>query len=289
MVSSIAAPPPGLLSRADVQEIRRRPGFHAAVRAYTVADLARYRALGVVERWMVSDMGRASLSGAVMALHVMGRLTSAALMASRPVATGEVSRGRARLYLQRAVANGLIETARPGAPLRGGAMLSPTVRFVAVMSDMLKLMIEATAAVSPDMAPARGLTARPDFLHGVAARLGPIIASRPEFFPLDSSAQLFQARDGGMRILGELIVRQAPGGARLLEACNCSHSALARASCCSRAHVIQLLQDGEARGLLRLTGRRVAVAPELSDDIEAWFAGMFAVVRAAATRTLAGV
>jgi hypothetical protein len=225
--------------------------------------------------------------GTVLSLHALGRSTPAALMASRPVATGEVSRGRARLYLRRAVANGLIAAVGPGDPLRGATMLAPTARFGAVMGDMLKLVIEAAAAVSPDMAPALGRIAEPGFLRAVAARLGLIIASRPEFFPLDSPAQLFQARDGGMRLLGELIARQAQGGARLLETCDCSHSALARASCCSRAHVIQLLQDGQARGLLRSEGRQVVAAPEFSDDIEAWFGGMFAVVRAAAVGTLA--
>jgi hypothetical protein len=284
MVSSIAAPAAGgLLSRADVAAVRGHPGFLAAARAYTVADLARYRALGVVERWMVSDMGRASLSGAVLALHALGRLTPATLMVSRPVATGEVSRGRARLYLRRAVANGLIAAAGPGDPLSGATPLAPTARFGAVMGDMLRLVLEAAAAVCADMAPALGRIAEPAFLRGVAGRVGQIIASRPEFFPLDGPAQLFQSRDGGMRLLGELIARRAPGGGRLLEACVCSHSALARASCCSRAHVIALLQDGQARGLLRLEGRRVAAAPELSEDVEAWFAGMFAVARLAAT------
>jgi len=278
---------PHPLSDADISAVRRHPGFRAAVEAYAAANLARYHALGLVERWMVSDMGRASLSGAVVVLDALGRLTPATLMASQPVARGEVSRGRARLYLQRAVANGLIDPAERGAPLRGDTALSPTPRFQAVMTGILKVALEAAATLAPEVAPALGEIGRQEFVRRFAAHVGAITASRPDLFPLASPVQLFQARDGGTRLLEGLVVRQSPGRERLLLSCAYSHSALARASRCSRAHVIQLLQEGQARGFLRLNGRALTIAPELSDDAERYFATHFATARTATTRALA--
>ena len=235
---------------------------------------------------MVSDMGRASLSSIVFVLDAVHGLTPATLMTSRAVATGEVSRGRARLYLQRAVANGLIEPVEPGAKLIGSTQLTTTPRFQTVMTGILNVAIEAATALSPDAAPALRQMARWTFVQQVSGRIGRIIASNPELFPLTSPVQLFQARDGGAQILGELVTRQSPGRERFLERCVYSNSALARTAFCSRAHVIQLLHDGKARGLLRFDGRVLTIEPDLSEAAEIYFANLLAVVGAAATRTL---
>ncbi len=266
--------------------MRRHPRFRAVVEAYVAANLAAYRALPPLERWMVSDMGRASLSGIVFVLDAAGRLTPATLMAKGPVSTGEVSRGRARLYLQRAMANGLIAAAEPGARLTGDTKLSATPRFDALMTDILKVGLEAAAALAPDAAPVLRELGRRRFVQRVSFRFGRIISSHRQFFPLSSPVQLFQARDGGTQILEELVARQSPGRERLLERCLYSNSALARAGRCSRVHVIQLLRDGEARGLLSFDGRAMTIAPELSDAAEAYFAGVFAALRAAAMASL---
>ena len=267
--------------------LRSHPQFRAVVKNFTAANLALYRALGLIERWMVSDMGRASLSGTVFVLDAAKRLTPAALVNNGAVATGEVSRGRARLYLQRAVANGLIESVEPGVRLSGDTQLSATPRFQAVMTGILKVALEASAELTPNVAPALHQVGHWPFVQQVSARIGWIIASNPHLFPLTSPVQLFQARDGGAQILGELVARQAPGRERLLEYCVYSHSALARSALCSRAHVIQLLHDGKARGLLNFDGRILTIEPELSEAAEVYFANLFAVVSAAAVATLA--
>lgn len=280
--STIPPQPLDPLSEADIAALRRHPGFRAAVEAYAAANLARHRALGLVERWMIGDMGRASLTGTALVLETLGRLTPAALLASPPVARGEVSRGRARLYLQRAAANGLIAPSDPAAPLKGDTPLSTTPRFQAVTTGLMQVTLEAVAPLAPEAATALAQMGRPAFAQRFAGQLGTTIAAHPRLFPLTSSAQLFQARDGGTRILEELILRQAPGRDRLLERCAYSHSALARVSQCSRAHVIQLLQDGEARGVLTLQGRVLTATSRLSDEVERYFAGLFATARRAA-------
>ncbi|RAK64972.1 hypothetical protein [Phenylobacterium kunshanense] len=270
----------------DIEELKGHPGFRAAVETYCAANLARYQALAGPERWMVSDMGRASLSGAVVVLDALGRLTPRALLASPPVTKGEVSRGRARLYLQRAVASGLIVAADGEAPLAGDAALAVTTRFRRVMSGVLDLPLEAVARIAPEVTPALDRLGDRPFVQGVARRVGAITASRPDLFPLDSPVQLFQSRNGGSRVLEALVTCQAPGRERLLERCAYSHSGLARASRCSRPHVIQLLRDGEAGGYLRSEAGRLTIAPILSDDVERYFVHLFATVRSAAAAAL---
>lgn len=278
--------PPCLISQRDTDALRSHPQFKAVIEEYASANLARYRALGLVERWMVNDMGRASLSGTVSVLDAANRLTPAALMAVGAVATGEVSRGRARLYLQRAVANGLIEPTEPGAHLTGDTPLQATPRFHKVMTDILTVALKATAALVPEAAPALQEIGRRSFVQQVSVRIGSIIASHPDLFPLTSPVQLFQARNSGTQILEEIVTRQDPGRRRLLERCAYSNSALARACYCSRAHVIQLLHDGKARGLLSFDGKILTLEAAFSDAVETYFANLFAVVGVSATRTL---
>jgi len=278
---------PAPLSAADIAVMRGRPGFRAAVEAYCAANLARYHALAPIARWMVSDMGRASLSGTVMVLHAQGRLTAGTLFAAPVVAGGEVSRGRARLYLQRAMANGLIVAAEPAKALTNDTPLQPSAAFAEVMVGVLRPALGAAATLAPEAGPALDRLDDPDFVGRVARHIGAITPSLPQLFPLDSPVQLFQARDGGTRVLEELVLRQRWGRQRLLDACAYSHSALARASRCSRTHVIQLLRDGEAQGYLQRDARRLIVAPELSDDAERYFAHTFAMVRTVAVWALA--
>lgn len=268
------------------RDLRAHPGFRGAVEAYAAADLARYATLSLVERWMLSDMGGASLSGTVIALEGLSRLTAKSLMTSRPVATGEVSAGRARLYLQRAMANGLIAPVASTSPPTRTTPLASSPRFRKVMSDMLSMILHALTPLAPEAASAIEGTDDLEFLRRVAS-IGMLIAAHPERFPLDSTVQVFAARKSGMRILLHLISSQAPERDRILERCAYSHSSLARVGDCSRVHVIQLLQDGSQRGVLRLEPGHLVIAPELSEDVERYFANLFALAQASVRNVLA--
>lgn len=269
----------------DLAALRARPCFCRVVETYAAANLGEYRARPLIERWMVSDIGRASLSGTISILDAHGRLTPAALMGSRAVTGGEVSRGRARAYLQRAIANDLI-VAPPGA-LGPDTLLTTSPRFQATMTRVLRTTLEAAAVFWPAVAPALERLDEAAFYRRVAQGLGKIVVARADLFPVERPLWLFHGRDGGGRMLEDLINRQRPDRRRLLDDCEVTHSALARASLCSRAHVIQLLIDGEALGLLRRDGRTLVIAPELSEDAEQFYAASFAAAAAAALTALA--
>ena len=70
---ALAAPFDDREGEDDLAAFRSHPDFRSAVDAWARADLARYRSLGPDARWLVRDLGRASLSGTVMALDAMGK------------------------------------------------------------------------------------------------------------------------------------------------------------------------------------------------------------------------
>jgi DNA-binding GntR family transcriptional regulator len=266
--------------------IRHHPAFRSAIETRAAAKLSRYQAAAPIERWMTSDMGRAAMAGALLLLGATGGLTPGAFLSSRQVASGEVSLGRARLYLQRMLAYGLIVADGP-APLNRDTPLRTTDRFEAVMSVDLHISIEATAMLLPEAGDGLvRLPADPGFRVRVKDALGRILVSRPDLYPLDAPVRLFQDRDGGNRMLDALILDQRPDRSRLLEDCKVNRSALARSTFCSRAHINQLIRDGEASGLLTLMGRSVHVSAALSDDVERYFAAFFFILGSAVTQAL---
>ncbi len=284
---SIHARIPARLTPDEVAAVQRHPHFRAAVETYCAASLARYRALSAIERWLLSDVGRSSLSGVAAVLGASGALTPRALLNSAPVTRGMVSRGRARLYLDRALANGLFVAAEPESGEGLDARLAPDPRFYAVMTSVLDVTLEAVGALFPEMACARARLRDPAFTAALSISVGLRAKAQPELFPQGEVVQMLQDRNGGARLIEALILRQESARERLLETCALSRSALAAASFCSRVHVNRLLADAEARGLLTVDGDTLRVTPTVSDAVAFQFAAMFALTRAANAEVLA--
>ena len=274
-----AVEPPEPLTSADFAAVRGHPLFRETVRAHVAENRAHYAGLPTIERWMMSDLGRTALSGASVCLAAVSRLTLAQLVAST-LRTGASSRGRARFYLNRAIANGLVFC---DGPLTPEAPLRVSERFVRVAGQVLDPGVPAVARLAPEVAPASALLDDMGFRYRMAVWLGLLVDTRPEMFPAAGAPiHLFQARDGGWRMLEELILRQPPGSERLLGDCDVSGLALARASLCSRRHVARLFSDGEALGLMHHADGRLTVSQALSDDVELYYARLYAILRTAA-------
>lgn len=271
----------------DMAALRDHPGFRAALEGYCAASLARYQALSAIERWMLSDTGRSSLSGVAAVLGAFGGLTLRALLNAQPVTRGLVSRGRVRLYVQRALANGLFAPTEPDAPVGLDTPLVLSARFRKVMTGALVVALDALETLAPEVRPARRRLADPVFTAQLSIAVGLRVRAHSELFPHDGLVQLFLAREGGTRLLEALVLRQPAARDRLLETCALSRTALAQAGFCSRVHINRLLADGEARGFMRVRGRTLEIAPAFSDAVVANFAALFAVTRAGALATLA--
>ncbi|WP_296597097.1 hypothetical protein [Phenylobacterium sp.] len=261
--------------------IRAHPAFREVVTQLARDHLAEYGAASPAERWLTSDLGRAALTGAAFALEaIMGGFTTAQLVQAA-LANRTCSEGRARLYLRRARANGFLDVDARG-------VHRASERMDGVLRRGLETMLRATARCDPRLEPALQRLADRSFRRGVALHLGLNTAARPDLFNgPDKPVVLFLGRDGGARLLEQLIVAQPAGGDRLLESAPLSQRALAQGAFVSRTHVARLLADGEAQGLLRTDGRRLVAAPALAEDVERHYALVLEMARVSAHAALA--
>jgi hypothetical protein len=143
------------------------------------------------------------------------------------------------------------------------------------------------ARLAPEILPAVQAIADPRFHREFMARLGALsVARRDLFVGPEMPVVLFLYRDGGERILEQLIVSRPKDRARLLQQAPVSRSSLSRAAFTSRTHVRRLLEAGEAGGHMTVAADSVTISPELSDDIERHFALVFEIARTVASQCL---
>jgi hypothetical protein len=270
----------------DIAAIRDHPRFAEAVRAHAAGNLAMYAGLNAIERWLISDLGRTTLTAAAVIMSALPAGLSLGELVASARRRGFSSPGRVRLYVDRAAAYGLISPAPPATHIARDTPLVLADGFVRTATDPLVVALRSACQVAPAAAAALERMDDLGYRARVCAWIGLFSDVRRDLFPGDGRPiHLFQNRDGGMRMLEALIARRAAG--RLLGDGGLSRAALARASSCSRPHVRRLLADGEALGLLGVQGERVVVSPELSDDVDRYYATAYAVLRTGALAVLA--
>lgn len=264
------------------QAIRGSPAFPDAVRALATGNLANYGDASPSERWLTSDLGRAALTGAATMLDAALGGFGRAQLVQVVVANRTCSEGRARQYLANAVAGGFLEISPDGVH-----RIAPSMRRV--ITRAAKTLMAAAARLDPGVAPAVGALTDPDFHRRLSLEAALASRSRPDLFNgPDKPVMLFLARDGGTRMLEQMIAAQPAPARRVLETSALSQRALAQGAFVSRTHVGRLLAEGEALGLLRHgDDGLIRLAPELSEDIERHYALIFGIARAAARAALA--
>lgn len=278
-----------LLSDAAVARLRTHPRFRDAAEAHAAAVLADYDLQDHHDRWLMKDLGRAALWLGAMILDTMpGGLTVsalAAIAAERQVC----SRGRVLAFTHYALDSGRLALTPGSEPwVRRRLVLTPA--FIEPSRRRLILQFQTTALVAPEVAAALPRLASDSVVQQASVGIGLLLSTRPELNRNSGGPlrQVFIARDGGMRMLQHLLLRQATTRARLLEAAPISRAALSLRYGVSRTHVNRLLADAEAAGALRLEGReRVIFSESFSDELEAYLAGAFQVCRLVAQGMMA--
>jgi AraC-like DNA-binding protein len=270
-----------LLSDAAVARTQTHPKFRAAVEAMAEKAIASYEALDAPSRWLLSDLGRASLSWGAAILDTTPQGLTAAALANGTAAAGVCSRGRAIAFVQFAQSRGFL-TAEPGPEPWSRRRMTLNPGFMAPLRAQFRGLVEAAALVAPEVAdalPRLQTDAGVKAAVGVAALLN---ATRPDLLrnPGGPFRQIFLSRDGGMRVLQQLLISQAPDRRCLLETAALSRAELARRQRVSRTHVNRLLSDAQAAGALSLPSpNRVVFTPAFSHEVEAYFAGQIQVLR----------
>jgi hypothetical protein len=267
-------------SAAALAAVRRLPTFRAAAEQLARDNLANYAALSLAERWLISDLGRAALTGALLVLDAIYGGVSTAQLVQSALANRTCSEGRVRLYLRRAIANGFVAVDRDGIH-----RIAPPME--AVIARSLRASVSAVAQLDPALRPALAVVGTPQFRRRFAAQMGLCSAALAERFKEpDKPIGLFLGRDGGTRLLEQIIAAQRPGRDRLLESAPLSQRALAQHAFVSRTHVARLLAEGERLGLLRAEARRLVVSAVLSEDVERHYALMLQISRVSARAAL---
>ena len=272
------------LSPTAFARIRSHPLFRTLVEAYCRASLAHHAGLDVIERWLVSDLGRQSLSRAMLILEaVHGEVSARALVEAARV-NRTCSRGRVLAFLQRAELNGLFASDGASSLIDRRFRLEP--KFLAAMSATTVITVRTAAGLAPDMQDATEAIVDPDYSRRFLAALGALSVRRRDLFAgPEMPVTLFLNRDGGERILEHLIVSQPKERRRLLEQITVSTASLARSAFTSRPHVRRLLEAGEASGHLVMSNGALSASKALSEDCERHFALLFEIARAAALMT----
>lgn len=282
-VAPVRAEGDEVLSPQAFERLRLHPEFRAAVEDYCRASLDHYSRMTPVDRWLISDLGRQSLSrGLVILDAVFGEVRARDIVESARV-NRTCSRGRVMAYLQSCELNGMIS----GPPARSAMdrvyQLEP--RFIDAMAPFTEITVRTVARLAPEAAPAARAIDDPGYRRRFMVALGKLAVSRRDLFAgPDMPVVLFLNRDGGERIMEQLIVSQSRDRGQMLGRAPVSRSSLARKAFTSRQHVRRLLEAGEAQGLLVVTSRSVAASPHLSADIERHFALILEIARAAALR-----
>jgi hypothetical protein len=261
------------LSPQALEAIRSHPSFRLASQRTAAGGLEHTEAQDEVTRWLTKDLGRMSLYLAALILHAtFGRVSVYNLMMAAE-ANGTCSRARVLAFVRYARAAGRLDLVRgEGHWTKWALRLDDS--FIDYAQTRFWRELESAALVVPEAA--RALNHRDDARAFPAALVlaGQVTIYRRDLF-LEDAERLspFLSRAAGLQVLHEWVIRQDSVRERLMTEVVLSRRELSRRRSISRAHLNQLLAEGEAQGLLSVSAPdRVCFSPRFSEDMERHFA-----------------
>jgi hypothetical protein len=286
----------GALSREAAAALCRHPRFPEAMRAVLADNVRLYRGNRILN-YVGYDRGRLIVTILAFYLHALrdpddptSGLTAHRLKAF--CAEQDVcSPGRARALLSLLRQFGYVAPAPAGD--RRYKLLVPTELLIDSVRQRWAAMFGATALVLPETAAAHAALDRPEFLAALVRRMGD--AFRAGVRPLQFAPELgpFAERNAGLMILSSLVIAGDPDDTMPPERpVRLSISELARRFSVSRAHVLRLLRDAAADGLIERSGpaqESVQLLPPLSLALRHSVATLFLFFAHSARAALAEV
>ena len=277
------------LSDGAVSRVRGHPRFREAAEAFAAEALRDFELQDQATRWLLKDLGRASLYMACAILDLQPQGLSVTGLCAAAVSSGVSSRGRVLAFAHYALDTGRL-TLPPGPDPWVRRRLTLTPVFMEQMRRRMRGSLESTALVAPEVEAALPKLKSDAVVSQAAAAVALLLKARPELNrnPGGPLRQIVIARDGGMRVLQHLMLRQDPGRERLMQTAHLSRAELSRRFGVSRTHINRLLAAGKQAGALTVTAsEHVVFSPAFSDEVEAYCAGQFQVMRVIA-QTLGG-
>jgi DNA-binding MarR family transcriptional regulator len=157
--------------------------------------------------------------------------------------------------------------------------LKPTEKLLETMRSRLTAQLESVAMVWPEIGGAVDQLESPDFVRELGLAFLRHFTSGPRLIDQAPELRLFLERNEGALILYALMLGADPAEPLPpASAVPLSIKALARQFRVSRTHVLRLVRDAEASGLLfrvGAKGEQVVFAPRLQEGLRKLFATMF--------------
>ena len=255
-----------LFSAESLAAYRAEPGFDAAARQMAESFVALYRDNPLLNL-VINDQGRMVIGWFVISLHSEG---GEGLTVSRIAALceqhGICSAGRASAIIGLMRATGYLVPA-PTAADRRQRRLIPTERFLTGQWSRWRAILEALRSMRPHAAEALAAIGDPVFDRAFVGDLFDHYSWGFRFYRTTPELAELNQRKASLLILFSLFLEHRSGDdGRLFS--GLSVSELARRCQSSRVHVIKVLRDAQAMGLIRrgaTEGDTIEVMPRLMD------------------------
>jgi DNA-binding MarR family transcriptional regulator len=267
---------------ATVAQLRRQPGFADAMRA-SAASLTEMYQGGHLLNWLMDDRARLLFGYLTLYLHYTrdpADPTSGLTPTRMKIMSAEqgiCSSGRATAMLSLMRFGGYLapEVSADGRQRR----LVPTGRLLDMLQARWRVHFGAMAPLLPDGNAMLAALSEPDFGPRLVVGISKRFLAGFRFLTYAPDLGLFAERNAGMLILASLLTSGGPDDAMPPQrAVPISISALARRFKVSRPHVLKLIRDAAAEGLIERTGQdgdHVVIRPRLAEAAQNFFATMF--------------
>jgi len=270
----------GELSLGAIAALCGHPSFPDAMRAMLADNVRLYRGNRILN-YVGYDRGRLLVGILAYYLHATRSPTDAtsgltahrlkALCAEQDVC----SPGRARAMLSLLQLFGYIAPA-PGSDRRY-KLLAPTALLTAFLRERWRAMFAAIALLKPEGAAARAALARDDFLAALTRAVIDQFRTGVRAIAFTPELGAFAEHNAGVMILASLaIAGERDDGMPPSKPIRISISELARRFSVSRAHVLRLLREVEAAGLIERAGpETITPKPPLARALRQAVAALF--------------
>jgi hypothetical protein len=261
-----------------IAAIRAHPRFVHAVRGTCAANLGLFETATPPERWLLRDVYSASL----MVLTIMGDAVNGGVTAASVTAialgSDTASPNRVRLFVQEAVARGLIGVP-PGPEIWTQRPLVLQPALIALWTRMSRAHLAFVDLVMPEMVGISERLAEPEAFRRFWAAMGLTLMAEPGLRVSEPEIAFLHDRNGGARLLQCAAANPTGQPTRVLDRLCMSRTELAASMGVSRPHLNLMLRDAEARGLLEAGRGEVRFSALLSDRYERHHARQFEVTR----------
>lgn len=275
------------VSLGAVEALRARPGFHEAMRRSAENSITLHRG-GKLLGWILGDRARAVFGHVLMYLDAThdpadprSGLTPSAVK-ELCAELGLCSPNRAAAMLALMQVSGFV-TPGDGAGDARVKRLVPTEKLRKLQRDRLTGQIEALALVAPEVSPTLGRLGEVGFERQVAMGLAGFFFSGFRLLQHAEPIRLFAERSTGVVLLYHWLLQGFDVPGRPVEL---SIAELSRRYGVSRVHIIRLLREAEAAGLVQREGNSLTLTPVCLDAAERFVATTLTLFRGVVMRAL---